>query len=327
MPSLSARLLTLVVRLAGRRRNFADAALSPERLVATRPSAARPTKSMRRRLKVDWHAQDGCEVYTLAPRSGTTTGRALYIHGGAYIHAITAQHWGFLARMVEETGLTFTVPFYPLAPGAGCAEASRAVTAIYRTLLDHGTGTPLAVMGDSAGGGLTLSLVMQWRDAGLPLPHRVVLISPWLDVSVSEPDQAAIEPSDVILMRPGLALAGRWYAGDLDVKDPRVSPLFGDLAGLPPILMFCGSHDILVVDARRLAERAGREGGQGANKAAPNVTYHEEPGLMHVYALLPLSEGRAAQHLIAAFLREAATQQRGAVYLQEAQELLASRPA
>ena len=216
MPSLSGRLLSLVVRLAGRRRNFADASLSPERRVATRPTAARPTKSMRRSLRVGWRAQDDCEVYTLAPRA-ETTGRVQYIHGGAYIHAITAQHWGFLARMVGETGLTFTVPFYPLAPGASCADASRAVTAIYRTLLEDGTGAPLAVMGDSAGGGLTLSLVMQWRDAGLALPHRVILISPWLDVTVSEPAQAAIEPSDVILMRPRGALAGRWYAGGRDV--------------------------------------------------------------------------------------------------------------
>ncbi len=131
------------------------------------------------------------------------------------------------------------------------------------------------------------------RDAGLPLPHRVVLISPWLDVSVSEPDQAAIEPSDVILMRPGLALAGRWYAGDLDVKDPRVSPLFGDLAGIPPILMFfCGSHDILVVDARRLAERAGRgRAAKEQTRAAPNVTYHEEPGLMQSMPCSPCPRG------------------------------------
>ncbi|MGE7155277.1 alpha/beta hydrolase fold domain-containing protein [Methylorubrum rhodesianum] len=305
MPSLSARLLSLVLRLSGRRRKFADAALPLVRLVATRPAEDRPSQSVRRRLRVDWHVHEGCEVYTLAPRTGKTTGRALYVHGGAYIYGITPQHWGFLARMVDETGLTFTVPLYPLAPGADCAEASHAVTAVYRTLLEDGARGPLAVMGDSAGGGLALSLVMQWRDAGLPLPGRVVLLSPWLDVTMSEPAQAAIEPSDVMLMRPGLALAGRWYANDLDVEDPRVSPLFGDLAGLPPILMFCGSHDMLVVDARRLAERARREGGRGANGTAPDVTYHEEPGLMHVYALLPVPEGRAARQRIAAFLREA----------------------
>lgn len=132
------------------------------------------------------------------------------------------------------------------------------------------------------------------------------LLSPWLDVTMSEPAQAALEPSDVMLMRrPGLALAGRWYANHLDVEDPRVSPLFGDLVGLPPILMFCGSHDILVIDALRFAERARHESGRGADGTAPDVTYHEEPGLMHVYALLPLPEGRAARQRIAAFLREA----------------------
>ncbi|SEG40989.1 Acetyl esterase/lipase [Methylobacterium sp. 190mf] len=259
---------------------------------------------MRRRLQVGWDTTEGCEVYRIAPRNRTSAGQVLYLHGGAYVHDITAPHWRFITRMAEATGLTFTVPLYPLAPVHTCADASRAVTAVYRRLLDKHPGSPVAVMGDSAGGGLSLSLAMQLRDAGLPPPRCLVLLSPWLDVTMCDPPQASIERSDVMLMRPGLEAAGRWYAGAWSPRDARVSPLFGNLAGLPPILMFCGSHDILVADARRLAERVVHEGPGRGLHGRLDLAYHEEPGLMHVYAILPLPEARRAQAKIATFLRE-----------------------
>jgi monoterpene epsilon-lactone hydrolase len=304
MPSLSARLLATFIRVSGRRKAFASASVGPEDVIDARPPTARPTRTMRQRLRVGWDTTGGCEVYRIAPRNRASTGHVLYIHGGAYIHDITAAHWRFIARMAEATGLTFTVPLYPLAPVHTCADASRAVTAVYRDLLDEHSGSPVAVMGDSAGGGLSLSLAMQLRDAGLPPPRCLVLLSPWLDVTMSDPSQASIERSDVMLMRPGLKAAGRWYAGAWAPRDPRVSPLFGELGGLPPVLMFCGSHDILVADARRLAERVVREGPGQDIPGRLDLTYHEEPGLMHVYAILPLPEARSAQARIARFLRE-----------------------
>ena len=163
-------------------------------------------------------------------------------------------------------------------------------------MLDRHDPSALYVMGDSAGGGLALALAKRAAAEGLPRAAGLVLLSPWLDVTMTEPSQAEIEPKDVMLRRPGVATAGRWYAGGLPTIDDRVSPLFGDLAGLPPILMFCGTHDILVADARRVADRARRAG--------LNLTYEEAPGLMHVYAILPLPEARAAQARIERFIRE-----------------------
>jgi monoterpene epsilon-lactone hydrolase len=304
MSSLSARLLATFIRVSGRRKALAIASIGPEEVIDARPPTARPTGTVRQRLKVGWDTTEGCEFYRVAARNREPAGHVLYLHGGAYIHDITAAHWRFIARMAEATGLTFTVPLYPLAPVHTCADASRAVTAVYRRLLDEYPGSPVALMGDSAGGGLSLSLAMQLRDAGLPPPRCLVLLSPWLDVTMSDPSQASIERSDVMLMRPGLEAAGRWYAGAWAREDPRVSPLFGEFGGLPPVLMFCGSHDILVADARRLAERVAREGPGQDIPGRLDLTYHEEPGLMHVYAILPLPEARSAQARIARFLRE-----------------------
>jgi acetyl esterase/lipase len=152
-------------------------------------------------------------------------------------------------------------------------------------------------MGDSAGGGLTMSLAMQAVSAGVPRPAGLILLSPWLDVTTSDPIQRDIEKVDPLLMCQGLRVAGRWYAGALTTDDPRVSPLYGQITGLPPILLFCGTHDILVADARRLAKRAAAEGAE--------IEYHEEPRLMHVYPLMPFPESRRAQDTIVRFVQNA----------------------
>lgn len=290
--------MALAIRLTGRRHNLARGDLDPEAAIAKRPHPARPPRALRRRLAVTWALRDGFEVYTLAPRQAAGTGRVIYFHGGAYTSPITRIHWRFLARMVEATGLTVTVPLYPLTPEHTCAETLAFALSVYRVELEAGSGPPVALMGDSAGGGLALSLAMQVRDAGLPRPGGLVLISPWLDVATDDPTQERIEPSDVMLMRPGVRALGRWYAGEWALSDERVSPLFGTLRGLPPIELLCGSHDILVADARRLAARARSEG-------IP-LAYHEEPDLMHVYPLLGLPESRRAEARIACFLGEVA---------------------
>ncbi|HEV7438709.1 MAG TPA: alpha/beta hydrolase [Methylobacterium sp.] len=279
MPSLKSRILALLLRLSNRRKYFASPDLDPERVVAERGGEARPTRAMRQRLQVDWALHDGCEVYTVAPRGRPPGPVILYLHGGAYIHPTSTHHWRFIDRMAERLGATFVVPFYPLAPGHDCLQVSLFVLSVYRDLLDRHGPSALYVMGDSAGGGLALALAMRAAAEGLPRAAGLVLLSPWLDVTMTEPSQAEIEPKDVMLRRPGVATAGRWYAG-----------------GLPPILMFCGTHDILVADARRLADRARRAG--------LNLTYEEAPGLMHVYAILPLPEARAAQARIERFIRE-----------------------
>lgn len=298
MSSLPARVMALAIRLTGRRRNLARGDLDPEAAIAKRPHPARPTRALRRHLSVTWALSDGFEVYTLAPRRAARTGRVIYFHGGAYTSPITRIHWRFLGRMVEATGLTVVVPLYPLTPEHTCAETLAFALSVYRANLEAGSGPPVALMGDSAGGGLALSLAMQVRDAGLPRPGGLVLISPWLDVATDDPAQERIEPSDVMLMRPGVRTLGRWYAGEWALSDERVSPLFGTLRGLPPIELLCGSHDILVADARRLAARARSEG-------IP-LSYHEEPDLMHVYPLLGLPESHRVEARIARFLGEVA---------------------
>jgi epsilon-lactone hydrolase len=302
MASLIAQATAFGVRLSRVGRRFADERALAEHLERGRVGPARPPAWMRRRFDISAKVHDGHEVFTVAPRAGRgdgdhAAGDVMYIHGGAYVQGIFRWHWYFIAAMAERLGMTFTVPLYPLAPEHDCAATSAAVLGVYREFLAHHDPSRLVIMGDSAGGGLAMSLAMQAISAGLAKPAALVLLSPWLDVTMTDPAQIELENVDPLLVRAGPKAAGRWYAGAMSTTDPRVSPLYGEIAGLPPILMFCGTHDILLTDAKRLAARAAAEGG--------DVEYHEEPGLMHVYPLLFFPESRKAQDRIVRFVRSA----------------------
>jgi monoterpene epsilon-lactone hydrolase len=296
MASLLAQGTAMVVRLTRIGGRFADEQTLAEHLKHSRVGPEPPTAGMRRRFDVSSKTLNGYEVYTVAPRSGRVPGTVMYIHGGAYVEGIFLWHWYFIAEMVERLRMAFVVPLYPLAPENDCAATSAVMLGVYRDFLAHGDPSQLVLMGDSAGGGLAMSLTMQAMSAGLPKPAALVLISPWLDVTMTDPAQQELEKVDPLLVRAGPKAAGRWYAGAMSTADPRVSPLYGDIAGLPPILMFCGTHDILVTDARRLAARAVAEGAA--------IEYHEAPGLMHVYPLLFFPESREAQDRIIGYVRD-----------------------
>jgi acetyl esterase/lipase len=166
-------------------------------------------------------------------------------------------------------------------------------TSLFRELAARGDGGPV-VMGDSAGGGLALAVAQQLRDAGGTPPDRLVLLSPWLDVTCSHPDQPALARLDRMLGIPGGRVLGRWYAGARAVDDPLASPLFGDLRGLPPIQVFSGTHDVLNPDARRLRDLAARAGA--------TCDLREYPGMFHVWVLLSIPEAKRAFAELAAFL-------------------------
>jgi epsilon-lactone hydrolase len=300
--SFIAQVATFAARLSGMRKKFAHERSLAHHINRGRAGPARPAASMRRNLDISLETRHGHEVYTVAPRSGSSAGNVIYLHGGAYVEDIALWHWRFIARMVKRLGMKFTVPLYPLAPEHDCAAATGFVLAVYRDLVASYHSSQLVIMGDSAGGGLTMSLAMQAMSLGIPRPAGLVLLSPWLDLTTSDPVQQEIEKQDPLLMCPGLEAAGRWYAGSMAMDDPRVSPMYGEIAGLPPILIFCGTHDILLADARRLAKRAAAEGA--------DVEYHEEPRLMHVYPLMVLPESRKAQDRIVCFVREAIAKSR-----------------
>ena len=297
MPSPVSRLLPALFRLFGYRREFAD----PEAMLRgvqdrmVRPVPYGPPRGLRSvEIEVDVHHDTGWPVYRVLPRRRTPTRAAVYLHGGAWVNQIHPLHWRLVAGLAARSGTAVTVPIYPLAPVGTAATVVPSVADLVAALVDRYGAGQVAVLGDSAGGQIALSAALLRRDRGEPPLHRTVLISPALDLTLANPEIDLVEPQDPWLARPGTRAAIELWRGDLSIKDPLVSPLFGDLAGLGPLTVFSGTRDITSPDTRLLVSRARAAGVQ--------VDHHEETGLIHVHPLLPVPEGRRARRLMAGVL-------------------------
>jgi acetyl esterase/lipase len=264
-----------------------------DRLV--RPVPYGPPRGLRSvQIEVDVRHDTGWPVYRVLPRAGTPTRAAVYVHGGAWVNQIHPVHWRLVAGLAARSGTAVTVPIYPLAPVGTAATVVPAVADLVAALVDRYGAGQVAVLGDSAGGQIALSAALLLRDRGAPPLHRTVLISPAVDLTLANPEIDLVEPRDPWLARPGTRAAIELWRGELSIKDPLVSPLFGDLAGLGPLTVFSGTRDITSPDTRLLVSRA--------RAAGVRVDHHEEAGLVHVHPLLPVPEGRRARRLMASLL-------------------------
>jgi len=200
----------------------------------------------------------------------------LALHGGGFVMGSCASHRALVSHLALACGIQAVVPEYRLAPEhpfpAGLDDAVAVYHALLATGLDPGR---IVLAGDSAGGGLVLSTLLTLRDAGAPLPAAVALLSPFTDLTCSGETlttRAAIEPwLDPSLLEP----LARLYAGPHDRAEPRISPLFGDLRGLPPLIIHVGDQEILLADSQRLAERA--------RAAGVSVELEVWPEVWHVF--------------------------------------------
>ncbi|MGW5106494.1 alpha/beta hydrolase fold domain-containing protein [Nocardia sp. NPDC004123] len=292
MSSVRAHLMMCAMRVLCVRRGLdGDERIRRSIAADRRKGPAVPSAALRARLDVREEEFEGHGVYVLGPRSGQPRRRVLYLHGGGWARPITDPHWETIAKLVELLDCSVTVPMYPLAPEHTAREIFAWLISLYA---DRASGDELALMGDSSGGNLALSLAMQARDRGLPAPARLVLLSPLVDATVSDPVIDELDRIDPIIPARGLRVLTRMFAGDLDLSDPVVSPLFGSLDGLPPIALFSGTREILSADAHRLWSKATALGFP--------LTWHEYPGMPHVWPLFPIPEARRALDEIAAFV-------------------------
>lgn len=189
--------------------------------------------------------------------SENPNGVVLYLHGGGYIIGSSRTHRGITGHLAKASGAMVIVPDYRLAPENPYPAALDDAETIYRALLDEGhPATSVSLAGDSAGGGLAIALAMRLRDKGLPIPSSVMVMSPWTDLSNAQLYSPECEP---VLQRRWIDKAARLYCASEPVSNPYVSPVFGDLSGLPPLLIQAGSQEILLNDARRLMDVANRD--------------------------------------------------------------------
>ncbi|HSW14624.1 MAG TPA: alpha/beta hydrolase [Solimonas sp.] len=241
----------------------------------------------------------GLPCETISADNGDGRNVVLYLHGGGYFMGSARTHRAITGRLARLTGATVHVPEYRLSPEHPYPAQLQDALAAYRALLDHGVAPQrLAVAGDSAGGHLTLSLLLVLRELGLPQPAAAVLLSPWADVGINGASAEAIGARDPMLTPKWVRLTSAEFRGGVAVDDPRVHLLAADLKGLPPLRIEVGSEEILLSDSERLVEMA--------DAAGVEVSFRHWQGLWHVFqvhaGLLPEADESLAG--IAVFLRQ-----------------------
>jgi acetyl esterase/lipase len=222
---------------------------------------------------------NGMQVFTIGDENAKNT--ILYIHGGAYVNELNYQHLLYCLKLSRKLDAYVILPVYPLAPLHSANETYDVITALYEKLIPNEN---LVLMGDSAGGGFVLSFCQYLKTIDLELPDKIIVFSPWVDISMSNTPYDS--ESDPILGDIGLREIGKSWAGDLDTKYYKVSPIYGDNSGLPETLIFAGTNEIFYKDIKKYVEILKRDD--------VSVKFIEGNGLFHIYPLFPMPEAKKA---------------------------------
>jgi acetyl esterase/lipase len=202
--------------------------------------------------EAEWIVPPGCDSETVI----------LYFHGGGFRLGSVESHRDLVQRIAEAASARVLALDYRLAPEHRFPAQLGDALGAYRWLLQaRPEAGPIAFAGDSAGGGIALSCMLAARDLGLPLPRAAYLLSPWVDLAAEGESYRTRSQSDPMHQRSMILAMARDYVGpERALSDPSVSPLYADLAGLPPLLIQSGGRDVVLDDSTRLAERARRSG-------------------------------------------------------------------
>ncbi len=295
MTSFSSKIITSVIRLT-RKNSYASAQSVTNRVKNERQRENHsPPRSMRSKFNLQTDMAGNRTIYTLRQKHSAPKIDILYFHGGGYLFEITRYHWIFLARLCRHLNARIVIPIYPLAPENNWRDVFEAIMPVYERMREPESSNPMVLMGDSAGGGLALAVSMQASKRAIAQPDHLVLLSPWVDLTMSNPAIAAVEPDDPWLSKDGVKATARLYAQGSDLRNYHLSPIYGDLSQLPPTSLFAGKHDILYPDSVALSEKA--------RKAGSRVDLFLEEEMFHVWMLLNFAEARKTQKQIIALLQ------------------------
>lgn len=262
------------------------------------PSDAPMPDSFRKRFNVEEREVLGSRVVTLHPKAGPGVWHMLYFHGGGFVQPMFKAHWPLVAEMVKKCGISVTVPLYPVVPETPCSAQDALADAVYAGLAASHDPARIILNGDSAGAHMALALALrQVRDGG-PLPGKLALFAPWLDLGLADPAIAVVEPHDVMLKIGTLRACGGLVAAGRALDDPAVSPLYASpetLAQLPPTRIWTGRHDLFIVDSRTFVGRL--------RAAGVDAKLYEYEAAPHVFmAITPTREAKDVIGLLRDFL-------------------------
>jgi monoterpene epsilon-lactone hydrolase len=222
----------------------------------------------------------------------------MYVHGGGYVSGSCNDHRAFVSKFAKNCGITCLQYEYRLAPENPFPAALDDSVAVYQWLLNNGyKPSHIIIAGESAGGGLTLAMLLAFKDKNISIPAAAVAISPWTDLTCSSESYKTKNKVSVAPLNSWIVFS-KYYVGDHSPNLPLVSPLFGNLEGLPPIFINSGEDDELFEDGEKFSVKA--------RKAGVNITFRAGKGMVHCYPLLTpyFKEATEALQEICTFINE-----------------------
>lgn len=243
------------------------------------------------RYEIEEREVSGYPVQILHPRRDASGIQAVYFHGGAYTLPFLPLHWPIVAGLADRTGADLWVPHYALSPEATVDDALPFIDALALEVPQAAGAHRYIVSGESAGGNMALVQTLRARENGTRLPDHLVIHAPWVDLGTRDPKSREMEAIDALMVVDQLQRAGRNWAGSRGVNDPMVSPLFGDLSGLPPVTVLQGTNDLLLPDVLAFVDRARKQGA--------DVELELVEGAFHVYIGVDTPESHRSLDLAA----------------------------
>ena len=287
--SVRSKLVEYILFMRGTKQRYTDKLKFEKFLEQKRTENAKPYLlpiKIQKKLNIEKEDSYGKDVYTLQGNRKSGDPTILYLHGGGYVNQPLAAHWKFIRRIADQSHAKMIVPVYPKVPHHCYRESFDQVFPLYEKLLLETSPQNMILMGDSAGGGFALALAQLIKEKGLPQPSQIILFSPWLDLTLTNPDIQKFEKKDAVLGSYGLAIIGKLYAGTTDPNYYLLSPINGSLQDLGEISLFIGTHELLLADARKFRDRTKEEG--------VKINYYEYPKMNHVFPALPIPEAKKA---------------------------------
>ncbi|WP_394187013.1 alpha/beta hydrolase fold domain-containing protein [Metabacillus halosaccharovorans] len=291
--SVQSKLVETLLKVQNDKINFTDKEKVNEFLEDRKVQNAKTYKlpdDLELKSKVKQDAINGMQVFSLSPTGTDSKKKILYLHGGAYINQPTNYHWKFLDNVVTGTNATVIVPIYPKAPDHQYKESFDKLLPIYEDLLKETDPKNVGIMGDSAGGGLALALSQFLLEKNIHQPENIILLSPWLDITMKNPEIPLLEDKDPMLGAYGLEKMGEAWAGDTDPNNYMLSPINGTIKGLGKITLFVGTHELFLADAQKFRDMASNQGIE--------INYYEYEKMNHVFPVYPIPEAKKATEQI-----------------------------
>ena len=229
----------------------------------------------------DWNGFTWYKFHTGQPKGKTK--KILYMHGGGWVMDSGVAQFSFVESIANDTGAEIWFPEYPIVPEHNGKEALDMCMELYRMMLEECPGEAIALGGDSAGGGLAVSVALQINAEGLSKPNNLFLISPGTNCGGAPRNAEEKAYEDMLLTRDPIVSTVAFptvlelWSGPLDIDDWRINPMRGELGALPPMLIFAGGHEAMEMGIRQFVEEAIRQDA--------DVVYYLKNGKGHAYVM------------------------------------------